>query len=158
MWEVRVNFARWFAFIHKYNLYFFDLALYMSYCYLTIIENEPSPKEKSLICHFTKRNWHEFQTFYIRPHSAVHSAQWDLGIMKILHHKNVQEFLLSYKCLWQHKAAWWMTCPKSSCMTHLFLTNPNVKGISLNYRDMWENITGKVEAFHFNTQFYFVCF
>ncbi len=31
---------------------------------------------------FPNKNWCEFQKFYIRPCSAVDSAQWDLGISK----------------------------------------------------------------------------
>ncbi len=49
----------------------------MSYCYLTIIEKEPSPKKNY-------RNWCKFQTFYIHPCLAVHSAQRDLGIVKLI--------------------------------------------------------------------------
>ncbi len=30
----------------------------------------------------TKKNGHEFQTFYICPRSGVDSGQWDWGIMK----------------------------------------------------------------------------
>ncbi len=33
---------------------------------------------------FPKNNWHEFQYVYIRPRSAVDSAQWDLGIMMLI--------------------------------------------------------------------------
>ncbi len=29
----------------------------------------------------TKKNGHKFLTFYIRPHSAVDSAQWDCGLI-----------------------------------------------------------------------------
>ncbi len=29
----------------------------------------------------TKKNGHEFQSFYIRPHSGVDSGQWDWGII-----------------------------------------------------------------------------
>ncbi len=36
--------------------------------------------KKIMICPFHNKNWREFQTFYICPHSAVHSGQWDLGI------------------------------------------------------------------------------
>ncbi len=64
-------------FIRNYNLYFVDLAPDMSYCYLTIMEKELSPNEKFLIRSFTNRNWREFQTFYIPPSSAVHSAQYN---------------------------------------------------------------------------------
>ncbi len=29
-----------------------------------------------------KKNGHEFQSFYIRPHSGVDSGQWDWGITR----------------------------------------------------------------------------
>ncbi len=33
-----------------------------------------------MICAFPNKNWCEFQNFYILPHLAVDSAQWDVGI------------------------------------------------------------------------------
>ncbi len=36
-----------------------------------------------MICLFLNKNWCEFQIFYIRPHSAADSAQWDLDIMNV---------------------------------------------------------------------------
>ncbi len=38
--------------------------------------------KKKLFDPSTKKNGCEFQIFNIRPHSAVDSAQWDLGMTK----------------------------------------------------------------------------
>ncbi len=78
-------FACWFVFIGIYKSYFFELAPYISYCYLTIIEKEPSTNEKCTWFMLSPTlNRHEFQTFYNRPRSGVDSAQWDWGITVIV--------------------------------------------------------------------------
>ncbi len=62
---------------------------------------------------FPKRNWHEFQTSYIRPHSGVDSAQWDRGISRHL-------------LFWHFRMCIFNVPPK------LYQSNNNVKDIEWN--------------------------
>ncbi len=50
---------------------------------LLLRKNRAQTEEKKLFDPSTKRNGHEFQKIYIRPHSAVDSAQWDWGITNV---------------------------------------------------------------------------
>ncbi len=56
---------------------------------------------KKWFCAFdplTKTNGHEFQTFYIRPRSAVDSAQWDWGMTVRLGHQKTMQIELEDCC------------------------------------------------------------
>ncbi len=48
----------------------------------------------------TKKNGNEFQKNYIRPHSAVDSAQWDWGIMVNMY--IIGNILLSFNPILQY--------------------------------------------------------
>ncbi len=55
----------------------------------------------------TKKNGHEFQNVYIRPHSAVNSAHWDWGMRQLLN----GNIILIGKCEmaainWEHIGHW----------------------------------------------------
>ncbi len=52
----------------------------------------------------TKKNGREFLSYYIRPHSAVDSAQWDWGIRagNSNIHQNKQRFLKTMKIKLSH--------------------------------------------------------
>ncbi len=69
-------------FIRIFLLYFVELAPYLSYCYHTIIEKEPSTIHFFLIRAPANRNESEFQSFCIRACSFTDSGQCDCGISK----------------------------------------------------------------------------
>ncbi len=55
---------------------------------------------------FPNKNWWEFQIFYIRPYSAVHSAQWDLDITMGGAQPALKQFAFIFddvSCIYHHK-------------------------------------------------------
>ncbi len=44
-----------------------------------LLRKKRAQLKKELFDPSTKKNEHEFQNVYVRPRSAVDSAQWDLG-------------------------------------------------------------------------------
>ncbi len=70
--------------------------VFLSYYYRERIELK---WKNYMIYALPNRNWHEFQTFYIRPRSGTDSAQWDWGIRC----NHILRYCIILYCIFQAK-------------------------------------------------------